>query len=197
MTDRRTIAALAVLVVLATGCERDSDASGRADTSVGSAVPITAREVVAPEGFARAVVGLESSRGEDEGSELDVWFAGDQQQRRRGLTGVTDLAGADGMLFAFDSAGEYRFYMWQTLMPLDIYFFDAERRFVGSDSMEPCLTGSSASCERYSPGEPFLLALEVPAGSLDALSIDGTWMLTFAASAPDPSLPPGPAPTDR
>ncbi len=41
------------------------------------------------------------------------------------------------MLFEFDSEGAYRFYMWQTPMPLDIYFFDAGGGFVGMSEMDP------------------------------------------------------------
>lgn len=201
MDDRRVVAALAVMIALASGCERDSDASSPADTQsdspTGLAVHGAASDIVRPEGFDRAGVSLESPRGDDDTAELDVWFAGNQDEWHQGLTGVTDLDGAAGMLFAFDRAAEYRFYMWQTPMPLDIYFFDAEHEFVGRESMEPCLTGSAASCERYSPGVPFLLALEVPTGSLDALAIDEMWTLTFVPSTTEASLPPGPTTTDH
>ena len=52
-----------------------------------------------------------------------------------------------------------------------IAFLDADGRFVDSAEMEPCLEPSSASCARYAPDEPFLMALEVPAGELDDLGI--------------------------
>jgi hypothetical protein len=44
---------------------------------------------------------------------------------------------------------------------------------------------------------PFLLALEVPVGSLDELGIDETWTLSFTPPPPDASLPPVPGETDR
>jgi uncharacterized membrane protein (UPF0127 family) len=192
------MAALAVLALLAAGCERNTDASsGTGETSPGSSAPTTAGDVAIPEGFDRTVASLESPADDDVVVELDLWFAGEQAQRHQGLTAVTDLGGADGMLFAFESSAEYRFYMWQTPMPLDIYFFDAERHFVGVETMEPCPDRSSAACERYSPGVPFLLALEVPAGSLDAFAIDETWTLSFVTPAPDASLPPPTSSTDR
>ncbi len=37
--------------------------------------------------------------------------------------------------------------------------------------MEPCLEPSAASCARYAPNVPYLLALEVPAGTLDDLGV--------------------------
>ena len=79
------------------------------------------------------MAGLESPDDDDRVVGLDVWFAGEPAQWHQGLQAVTDLGGADGMLFVFDSAAEHRFYMWQTPMPLDIYFFDAERHFVDAD----------------------------------------------------------------
>ena len=102
---------------------------------------------------------------------ISVWVADSTDERGRGLMDVTDLGEAEGMLFVFDSEGVARFYMWQTPMPLDIAFLDADGRFVDSAEMEPCLEPSSASCARYAPDEPFLMALEVPAGELDDLGI--------------------------
>ena len=183
MADRqRTVAALAALVVLSTACDRDSDAASSIVSAAGASASSAAVEVV-PEGFARTIAQLRPSGAAADVVELDVWFAGDQDQRHRGLSAVTQLDGADGMVFAFDTPAEYRFYMWQTPLPLDIYFFAEDGHVVGSDSMEPCLRGSSARCARYSPGVPFLVALEVPSGSLDSLAIDETWTISFDAPA--------------
>jgi uncharacterized membrane protein (UPF0127 family) len=193
VTDRRSPrAALVALALLAAGCDRDTDASSGTDqASPGSTVPGTADDLVVPEGFDRTVARLETAAADDDSVvELDVWFAGEPAQRQQGLMTVTDLGGADGMLFAFDAPARYRFYMWQTPMPLDIYFFDADGQLVGYDAMEPCLDGSAAACERYSPDTPFLLALEVSPGSLDAFAIDDTWTLSFEMPAPDASSPP-------
>ena len=110
---------------------------------------------------------------------ISVWVADSTDERGRGLMDVTDLGDADGMLFVFDSEGVARFYMWQTPMPLDIAFFDADGRFVDSAEMEPCLEPSSASCARYAPDEPFLWPSRCPpAGS------------TTSASVPAPAHPP-------
>jgi uncharacterized membrane protein (UPF0127 family) len=186
-----------VLALLAAGCERDTDASsGSTSPSSASSASDSTGDIVVPDGFDRTVARLASTGTDDVAVDLDVWIAGEPAQWHQGLTAVTDLGGADGMLFDFGAAGEHRFYMWQTPMPLDIYFFDAERRFVSFDAMEPCRERSSAACDRYSPGVPILLALEVPAGSLDELGIDETWTLSFT-SPPDASLPPISVQTDR
>jgi len=178
---RRTVAALVVLAGLSTACDRDSDAASTVDSAADASAP-SATDAVVPEGFDRTIAQLRPPREDaTDVVELDVWFAGEPEQWHQGLTAVTDLDGADGMLFAFDTAAEYRFYMWQTPLPLDIYFFADDGHVVASDSMEPCLRGSSARCERYSPGVPFLVALEVPSGSLDSLAIDETWTISFDA----------------
>ena len=41
---------------------------------------------------------------------------------------VTDLGGKDGMLFAFDDDTQEQFWMFQTVMPLSIAFFDSRGR---------------------------------------------------------------------
>jgi hypothetical protein len=47
-------------------------------------------------------------------------------QRQRGLMHRPRLSKDDGMLFLYYSAGERSFYMLNTLIPLDISYFDAE-----------------------------------------------------------------------
>ena len=122
-----------------------------------------------PAGFRLDEVTITSADGED--STVAVWIADSSEQRRRGLMEVTDLGEAEGMLFVFESEALHRFYMWRTPMPLDIAFLDADGPFVGSASMEPCLQPTPEGCRRYAPDVPFLMALEVPAGTLDDLGI--------------------------
>src|SRR5690349_387955 len=66
VTDRRTTAAaLAVLALLAAGCEPDSDASSDAAASTGPSASTTARDVGVPAGFDRTVASLESPDDDD------------------------------------------------------------------------------------------------------------------------------------
>ena len=102
---------------------------------------------------------------------MPVWVADTSEERAQGLMGVTDLGDAEGMLFVFEDEAIRRFHMWQTPMPLDIAFFAADGTVVGTAAMEPCLAPATDVCERYSPDEPFLTALEVPAGALDDLGV--------------------------
>ena len=115
--------------------------------------------------------------------EQAMWLAGTPEQRHRGLTGITDLGAARGMVFVFDRPASYRFYMWQTPMPLDILFFDASGAFVDRADMEPCLAGPVDRCERYSSTVPFLTAVEIPDGALDHVTIDRRSRLSVEPSA--------------
>ena len=126
-------------------------------------------EPVLPAGFDLDEVTITSADGE--ARTLSVWVAESAEDRGRGLMGVTDLGAAAGMLFVFESEALHRFYMWQTPLPLDIAFLTDDGTFVGSAAMEPCLQPSSANCERYAPDVPFVMALEVPAGTLDDLGV--------------------------
>ena len=95
-------------------------------------------------------------------SSLTVWVADESPERRQGLRGVEELpAGIDGMLFVFPAASSLGFTMRDTLIPLDIWWFDAEMTLIGSTAMVPC---ESEPCVTYrSPGEA-RWALETPAG---------------------------------
>jgi uncharacterized membrane protein (UPF0127 family) len=106
-------------------------------------------------------------------TELDLAVAGDclrvvvadgEDERVQGLRDVADLGPYDGMLFVFGRAGRASFVMENTRIPLDIGFYDASGEQVGAARMEPCPPGSE--CPTYTAGEPFLLALEMPAGDL-------------------------------
>lgn len=95
---------------------------------------------------------------------LLVAWADDPSSRSRGLMEVRDLGDLDGMLFDLDEEQRVSFTMRNTLIDLDIYFFDAAGSAVGMLEMVPC---EEEPCHSYSIDEPARYALEVPAGSLD------------------------------
>ena len=86
--------------------------------------------------------------------------------------GVTDLSGADGMLFRFGAPTTIAFWMRDTPMPLSIAFFAADGTFVSAADMEPCPdTSADADCARYAAAAPYTDALEVEAGTLPDILI--------------------------
>jgi len=131
-----------------------------------------------PEGFTTVTLELTGA------DPCCVWLADSPEERSRGLMEVTDLGEPVGMLFAYPEEGTSRFYMFNTVLPLSIAFFDGDGRFVSSTDMEPCRSPDPVECPRYPAVAPFRYALEVPQGGLDDLGIgSGTTIAPGAEAA--------------
>lgn len=98
------------------------------------------------------------------GRSLTVAWADSNDERRRGLMEVTDLGDLDGMMFDFGRERPVSFTMRDTLIPLDLYFFDSDGEGVGMVEMVPC---EEEPCPSYPSEASVRFALEVPAGHLD------------------------------
>ncbi|MFZ0493603.1 MAG: DUF192 domain-containing protein [Acidimicrobiia bacterium] len=95
------------------------------------------------------------------GQTLSVAVASTSAQRKQGLSGVTTLDGIDGMLFEFPDITTTRFWMKDTLIPLDIAFFGDDGELIQVLSMPLCTTDP---CPTYGPSDPYRWAIEAPAG---------------------------------
>ena len=114
-------------------------------------------------GFSTATIGVG-------GDAWRVAVADTPALRRQGLMGVTDLGGLDGMLFVFESDTTGRFWMKDTLIPLDIAFFTVDGALVGDViAMTPC--GDADPCPTYGPGAPYRFAVETEAGGFDGVEL--------------------------
>ena len=96
--------------------------------------------------------------------ELCLLHADTAEERATGLMQVTDLEGHDGMLFSMEEPRQGSFYMYRTLLPLTIGWWDAEGAFVSRADMVPCESDDEAACERYPAAGPFRFAIEVVQG---------------------------------
>jgi hypothetical protein len=103
------------------------------------------------------------------GTAWTVALAATRPDRRQGLMGVTDLLDLDGMLFSFDGDTTSAFWMKDTLIPLDIAFFDGAGSLVSVTTMEPC---RQDQCPTYEAEGPYRFALEARQGALAALPAD-------------------------
>jgi uncharacterized protein len=113
------------------------------------------------------------------GHRFSVEFATDDASREHGLMMRTALAPDHGMLFVFPYQAPQGFWMKNTLIPLDILYFDTDRRLVSTQSnVPPC---KADPCPIYPSNAPARYVLELSAGTAnrigvrvgDELKIDG------------------------
>ncbi len=97
---------------------------------------------------------------------LQVEVAVTDQQRQTGLMGRNTLAPDAGMLFVYDSprAPDHGFWMFKTLIPLDIAYIDSAGVIRSIRQMYPCHAGNGVGCPSYPAGTAFTQALEVNQG---------------------------------
>jgi len=107
---------------------------------------------------------------------VTVEIADDAQERSKGLMDRSELPEDHGMLFMFTTAEPLTFWMKNTLIPLDIIFFDGRGSVIGSDSMVPC---TEDPCLRYTSSGPAMSALEVSAGFIEKHGIGAGWRIAL------------------
>lgn len=165
----RWLLAVALVVPAIAGCTQSTSTTSSApsSTSTASTAPAATEPKVVPEGFETIGITLRDAGGVTR--ELCLWLAATSEQRSRGLMEVTDLGGRDGMLFQYDAPVTGGFWMFQTVMPLSIAFFDDVGAFVSSTDMEPC--PPETDCPTYPAEDAYVDAIEVPQGGLDELGI--------------------------
>ena len=86
-----------------------------------------------------------------------VEVADTDQKRQRGLMFRKELAANDGMIFVFDQAGYYPFWMQNCVISLDMLWLDSAGRVVSiAESVPPCrLPGCPPPCPSYDcPNQP-------------------------------------------
>jgi hypothetical protein len=93
---------------------------------------------------------------------LQVEIARTRAQREQGLMGRRSLGAKAGMVFLYPEPHRGSFWMKDTLVPLDIAFYDGRGRILRILTMQPCRRDP---CPVYDPNVAFRAALEVNAGS--------------------------------
>ncbi len=104
----------------------------------------------------------------EESTLITVEVAETPEQHAQGLMGRESLPDDWGMVFVFFEEQEVGFWMKDTLIPLSIAYFDADGTIVRILDMEPC---DKDPCPVYSPGAPYMGALEVNQGSFEEWGI--------------------------
>ncbi|GAB2552681.1 DUF192 domain-containing protein [Rhodanobacter koreensis] len=97
------------------------------------------------------------------GQHFSVELATNDASREHGLMMRTTLPADHGMLFVFPDTAPRGFWMKSTLIPLDILYFDADRRLVSMQlNTAPC---KADPCPIYPSSGPARYVLELSAGT--------------------------------
>jgi len=113
------------------------------------------------------------------GQRFSAELATNEAAREHGLMMRTALAPDHGMLFVFPDTAPRGFWMKNTLIPLDILYFDADRKLVSAQlNVPPC---KADPCPVYPSTGPARYVLELSAGTVrrigardgDTLTIEG------------------------
>ncbi|EIL89978.1 hypothetical protein UU9_07176 [Rhodanobacter fulvus Jip2] len=113
------------------------------------------------------------------GQRFSVELATDNAQRQRGLMMRQSLPADRGMLFVFPRTEPQAFWMKNTLIPLDMLYFDAARQLVSMQlNVPPC---RADPCPVYPSEGPARYVLELSGGTArrigaqpgDELKIEG------------------------
>lgn len=117
------------------------------------------------------------------GKRYTVEVVDDDQERARGLMFRDSMPVERGMLFIHDAQEPQAYWMKNTRIPLDILYFDNEKRLVSQQrDVPPCTLGDR--CPSYPSDAPARYVLELNAGQAEAMNLQNGAQLTF-----DPSIP--------
>jgi len=103
------------------------------------------------------------------GHRISVEIAATDAAREHGLMNRTHLSSGHGMLFVYPDARPRYFWMKDTLIPLDILFFDARRRLINVSADTP--TCKADPCPSFASAAPAMYVLELNAGAANSLGI--------------------------
>jgi uncharacterized protein len=117
------------------------------------------------------------------GQRFQVEVADDDDKRSRGLMFRDSMDIDHGMLFIHDEQMPLAYWMKNTKIPLDILYFDNERKLVSQQrDVPPCSLGNR--CPPYPSEAPARYVLELNAGQAAKLGLKDGAVLTFGPDIP-------------
>ena len=122
------------------------------------------------------------------GQRFIVEVADDEAERNRGLMFRDQMPADAGMLFVYDAERPLAFWMKNTRIPLDILYFDDQRKLVSArKNTPPCSLGDR--CPPYPSAAPALYVLELNAGTAARLGVKDGDELVFGPGIPERGTP--------
>lgn len=116
------------------------------------------------------------------GTTFDTEMAISVEEQVQGLMGREHLGDDEAMLFLGARPGPRTFWMKNTLIPLDILFFDQHWKLVGMHEQVPPCTADP--CPRYHSPDTSMHVFEVRAGRASELEVAIGDALSFPAGQP-------------
>lgn len=112
-----------------------------------------------------------------DGYVVHVETAADEETRAQGLMFRDSVREGTGMLFLFPSAGDYPFWMKNTLVPLDMIWIDEQQRVVHvAHDVPPC---KADPCPSYPAGGTAKYVLELGGGQAGKHKVTDASVLRF------------------
>lgn len=112
------------------------------------------------------------------GERVVVEIADDDAERARGLMFRDEMPRGHGMLFLHESEAPQAYWMKNTRIPLDILYFDSQRRLVSQQrDVPPCSAGER--CPAYPSAAPARYVLELNAGEAARMNLRDGMELRF------------------
>lgn len=135
--------------------------------------------------FAAGCATADASRWiELKGKRFTVEIADDDAERARGLMFRDELAEGHGMLFLHEREEPQAYWMKNTHIPLDIFYFDHQHRLVSvQQGVPPCSLGDR--CPPFASEGPAQYVLELNAGVAESLGVASGDELTFGPGIGD------------
>lgn len=94
------------------------------------------------------------------------------EHRARGLMHREHLGEHEGMLFYYPNSQYRSFWMFNTLIPLDIAYLADDGEILQIKTMEPCLSDNPGRCPGYQSDGRARAALELNAGAFADFGVD-------------------------
>ena len=117
------------------------------------------------------------------GQRYTVEVADDDEERAMGLMFREEMAPDRGMVFLHERQGPQAYWMKNTKIPLDILYFDNDRKLVSQQrDVPPCSAGNQ--CPPYPSAAPARYVLELNAGQAAKLNLQDGAVLTFGPGLP-------------
>jgi len=113
------------------------------------------------------------------GGLIHAEIADTARKRAEGLMYRDHLDKNRGMLFTFDQAQPWTFWMKNTKIPLDIIWMNEKKQIVHIEANVPICTRSDDGCRQYQPNEPALYVLELGGGMAEHFKLQKGATLRF------------------